>query len=143
MSNVGILLTNMGVQTPSVGEGNFVRFTDTRTEDKDTIYENEIFSSKQYKVMEPYNMEGADANKDDEAAANSIINSKHLYIEFVPDVSSPEGMYDFIENSLMHYVKQVIPSTTLLKYYVPMRQLDNICFNKTYLQSAIINDKTF
>lgn len=130
----------MGVQTPSVGDGNFVRFTDTRTIDKETNTEDEIFNSKQYQIMEPFNMEGNDANKDDEAAANSIINSKHLYIEFVPDISSPGSMYDFIENSIMHYVKQVIPSTTILKYYVPMRQMDVNCFHKTNIQSAIISE---
>ena len=101
---------------------------------------DEIFNSKQYQIMEPFNMEGNDANKDDEAAANSIINSKHLYIEFVPDISSPDSMYDFIENSIMHYVKQVIPSTTILKYYVPMRQMDVNCFHKTNIQSAIISE---
>jgi hypothetical protein len=129
--------TNVGFQTASVGDGNFVRFTNTRGDDGDTNYTDEIFSSKQHPIMEPCNMEGGDIN--DEAAANSIINSKHLYIEFVPDVTSPGGMYDFIENSIMHYVKQVIPSTTILKYYVPMRDLDMNCFHRTYIQSAIIN----
>ena len=129
--------TNVGFQTASVGDGNFVRFTATRGDDGDTNYTDEIFSSKQCPIMEPCNMEGGDIN--DEAAANSIINSKHLYIEFVPDVTSPGGMYDFIENSIMHYVKQVIPSTTILKYYVPMRDLDMNCFHRTYIKSAIIN----
>ena len=66
-------------------------------------------------------------------------STKHLYIEFVPDMASPDSMYDFIENSAMYYVKQVIPSTTILKYYVPMRDLDMNCFHRTYIQSAIIN----
>jgi hypothetical protein len=89
--------------------------------------------------MEPYNME-ENGELNDEAAANSIINTKQFYIEFVPDVSSPEGMYDFIENSIMHYVKQVIPSTTILKYYVPMRDMDVNCYHRTYLQSVIIGE---
>jgi hypothetical protein len=82
-------------------------------------------------------MEGDDASPDDEAAANSIINTKQFYIEFLPDISSPGSMYDFIENSVMHYVKQVIPSTTILKYYVPMRDMDVNCYHRTYLQSVI------
>ena len=128
-----------GYQYPNVGIGNYVRFSDLRSDEADIRFDGELFSSKQYKIMEPYNMENED-NVDDEAAANSIINSKHFYIEFMPDVSSPGGMFDFIENSIMHYAKQVIPSTTLLKYYVPMRDLDINCYHKTYLQSVIITE---
>ena len=131
--------TAIGNQTPTVGDGNFVRFTDTRNDDANENMVGNLFNSSQYKLMEPYNMEeGGDT--DDEAAANSIINSKHFYIEFVPDMASPGGMYDFIENSIMHYVKQVIPSTTILKYYVPMRDMDVNCYHRTYLQSAIITE---
>lgn len=123
----------------SVGDGNFVRFTNTRNYANNTNLIGELFNSSQYKLMEPYNME-EDGDTDDEAAANSIINSKHFYIEFIPDMISPDSMYDFIEKSIMHYVKQVIPSTTLLKYYVPMRDMDVNCYHRTYLQSAIITE---
>ena len=131
---------NMGHVSTMVGDFNdFVRGTKTRQENGITIGGEQLFSSKQYNMMEPYNME-EDGELNDEAAANSIINSKHFYIEFVPDVSSPDGMYDFIENSIMYYVKQVVPSTTILKYYVPMREMDVNCYHRTYLQSAIIGE---
>ena len=128
-----------GVEITTVGVTNdFVRHTNMRSVDGNG--DDELFSSKQYDIMAPYNMEGDDGDDSDEAAANSIINSKQFYIEFIPDISSPEGMYDFIENSIMHYVKQVIPSTTVLKYYVPMTQRDVNCYHRTYIQSAIITE---
>jgi hypothetical protein len=88
--------------------------------------------------MTPYNMED-ETNENDEAAANSIVNNKHLFIEFAKDMHSPESTFDFIENTVMFYAKQVIPSTTLLKYYVHMRDSEVNCYHRTYLQSAIIN----
>ena len=133
------IYTGYGYQETSVGDGNFVRVTDTRDSEGDANAKDELFSSRQYSFMEPYNMEKG-GSPDDEAAANSIINSKHFYIEFVPDMSSPGGMYDFIENSVMYYAKQVIPSTTILKYYVPMRDMDVNCYHRTYIQSAIITE---
>lgn len=117
---------------------NFVRGTNMNNGNGEAV--DGLFNNKQYKTMTPYNMEGADGDISDEAAANSIINSKQFYIEFIPDVSSPQGMYDFIENVVMHYVKQVIPSTTILKYYVPLTQQDINCYNRTYIQSAIITE---
>ena len=97
-----------------------------------------LFDNKQYRTLEPYNMETENGDTNDEAAANSIINSKQFFIEFMPDMVSPDSMYDFIENTVMFYVKQVIPSTTILKYYVPMRNMDVNCYHRTYLQSVII-----
>jgi hypothetical protein len=116
-------------------DDNFIR--NTKMDEKSDT--ERLFSSKQYKTIEPFNME-PNGKDNDEAAANSIINSKQFFIEFVPDMSSPESMFDFIENSVMHYVKQVVPSTTILKYYVPMREMNVNCYHRTYLQSAIIKD---
>ena len=75
-----------------------------------------------------------------ELASNAFINKGTFYHHYsdIYDLYH-ELVYDFIENSIMHYVKQVIPSTTILKYYVPMRDLDMNCFHRTYIQSAIIN----
>lgn len=98
----------------------------------------ELFTSTQYRNMVPYNVEDEN-NFSDEAAANSIVNNKQLFIEFMPDMTSPESTFDFIENVVMFYVKQVIPSTTLLKYYVHLRDSEVNCYQRTYLQSAIIN----
>lgn len=84
----------------------------------------------------PVNPEGGD--KFDEAAANSVINTKVFEITFAPDLVSPESMYDFIAEGAMHYAKQVIPSTTILKYKVPMRELSTYCYNTTCIQAARI-----
>ena len=123
-----------GYQTTSVGSGDFLRFS--KSKEKNNI--EEIFSSKQYDYISPYNMEDED-EPDDEAAANSIINSKQFYIEFKQDFASPKCMFDFIENSVMFYAKQVIPSTTILKYYIALRDdKSSVCGNDTYIQSALI-----
>lgn len=96
----------------------------------------ELFSSRQYDMMEPYNMEGG--STDDEAAANSIINTKALYIEFFPDLTH-DSLYEFIDDVAMHYAKQIIPSTTIFKYKVPMTGFDVFCSNRTFLQSALVS----
>ena len=130
----------MGNQVPSVGAGDFVRFSKSRDfeGDRDSAEQN-LFNSAQYDYMEPYNMEGGEI--DDEASANSIVNTKALYIEFIPDLQSPDSMYEFIDDSAMHYVKQIIPSTTLFKYKVPMTGWDVFCYDRTYIQSALLNNE--
>ena len=125
---------NENNELSTVGYGNFLRLDNNR----DVEETDNIFSSSPYENMTPYNMED-ESNESDEAAANSIVNSKQLFIEFAKDMQSPESTFNFIENSVMFYVKQVVPSTTLLKYYVHMRDNEVNCYNKTYLQSAIIN----
>ena len=119
---------------PEVGIGNFLRLDKSRGYDGE---EGDLFDNTTYGLMEPVNMEDI-SNPDDEAAANSIINTKQLYIEFQPDMTAPLSMYDFINNVVMHYVKQVIPATTILKYNVPPTGIDTICYKSTYLQSALI-----
>lgn len=117
-------------------------YLDRKEIDKETVellsYGDKIFNSSQYPIMVPVNMEGSNGDESDEAAANSIVNSKSLYIEFMPDHKSPQSMYEFIDDIVMHYAKQVIPSTTLLKYKVPMTGWGTFCYSKTYLQSALV-----
>ena len=95
-----------------------------------------LFSTKFYPIMTPVNPEGG--STDDEAAANSIVNTKSLFIEFMPDYKTAKSMYEFIEDIVMHYVKQVVPSTTLLRYKIPMTGLESFCYKKTYSQSALL-----
>jgi hypothetical protein len=138
----------LNVETPVVGDTTIsVRDYLSRGNEKETLDNDEIvqlFNSEQYSIMQPYNMEGG--FPDDEASANSIINTKSLYIEFLPDVklsttnNSPYDMYEFIEDVVMHYVKQVIPSTTLLKYKIRPIGVDVFCYHKTYSQSALLNN---
>ena len=125
-----------GIERPNVGSGDFVRFYKERDDEGDGS--TGIFNSTQYSVMLPYNMEGG--SEDDEAAANSIVNTKALYIEFIPDLKSPDSMYEFIDDIALHYVKQIIPSTTLFKYKVPMTGWDVFCSHRTYPQSIFIED---
>lgn len=127
----------LGHEVPSVGIGDSPRFYEDRRDEGDGS--TGFFNSRQYPIMTPYNMEGGSV--DDEAAANSIINTKALYIEFIPDLQAPNSMYEFIDDSAMHYVKQIIPSTTIFKYKVPMTGWDVFCYHRTYLQSAILNNE--
>jgi len=61
--------------------------------------------------VQPYNFEGGETY--DEAAANSIINNKRLLIEF------PRGLMDnttfprFLQECILPYLTQIIPSTTI------------------------------
>ena len=123
-----------GIERPSVGNGEFVRFYSDEYRDTEGDGSNGIFNSRQYPIMTPYNMEGG--SEDDEAAANSIVNSKGLYIEFMPDLKSPDTLYEYVNDIVMHYAKQIIPSTTLFKYKVPMSGLEVFCSHRTYPQSV-------
>ena len=138
-------IKNKEIQIPLVGDTTIsVRdYLEREQMGEETIellsYGDKIFNSSQYPTMLPVNMEDLEYGEpEDEAAANSIVNSKSLYIEFMPDHKSPQSMYEFIDDIVMHYVKQVIPSTTLLKYKVPMTGWGTFCYSKTYLQSALV-----
>lgn len=124
-----------GIEAPIFSSGDFVRSYKSRDDDGDGS--TGIFNSSQYPIMLPYNMEGGP--EEDEAASYSIVNSKALYIEFIPDLKSPDSMYEFVDSVAMHYVKQIIPSTTLFKYKVPMTGWDVFCSHRTYPQS-VFND---
>lgn len=58
--------------------------------------------------IEPYNFFGG--NEYDETASLSIINSKELHIIF------SEEQREFIENDILFYLKQIIPSTSIFSY---------------------------
>ena len=131
------MYSTIGNQVPGVGTGNSMRFYEDRDDEGDGS--TGLFNSSQYEVMMPYNMEGGSV--DDEAAANSIINTKALYIEFYPDLQSPDSMYEFIDDVAMHYAKQVIPSTTLFKYKVPMTGWDVFCYHRTFIQSSLMGNE--
>lgn len=63
--------------------------------------------------LEPYNFEMGE--KYDEAAANSIINTKKMIIEFASKLLKEKGFYEYLNNCIMPYVKQMIPSTTIFE----------------------------
>lgn len=66
--------------------------------------------------IKPYNPEGGRTN--DEAAANSIINTKKMVINFKLNkrekISNETKL--FIKSRVLPYIKQVIPSTTIFEY---------------------------
>lgn len=66
-----------------------------------------------------YNPEGGYTN--DLSAANSIVNLKHLKIEFYPtnlDDNGKNEYTDYITNKVLFYVKQMIPTTTIFEYTI-------------------------
>jgi hypothetical protein len=71
-------------------------------------------------AITPFNPESGEVNE--EAAANSIINSKRLSLTFyIPNdifESDKEKYCEFVRNKVMFYVKQMIPSTTLFEYKI-------------------------
>lgn len=132
-----------GRETSSVGDtyGMVRDYTHRGVDGVDTSNMSEVekmFYNDSYKLMTPYNMEtNGEENNDDEASANSIVNTKSLYIEFKADYKAPLDMSEFIFNIVMHYAKQVIPSTTLLKYKVPTTGWLTLPSAKATIQSII------
>lgn len=73
-------------------------------------YENEdkFFESN----LESFNFEDGDSF--DEAAANSILNDKRLILEFNKDLDNEE-FKNYLNYSILPFLKQLIPSTTILE----------------------------
>ena len=80
-----------------------------------------ISDSKFITGYQPFNPEDSNSDKvKDEAAANSIINVKNMEIEFNVDTIPSqfvEEYKEFVNNIVMFYAKQLIPTTTIFKYY--------------------------
>lgn len=90
-----------------------------KTADGDTNFEEcdgPAYETQAY----AYNPEGGESS--DEPAANSVINVKNVEMEFYcPDTLNDSFKADykrFIENVVLFYLKQIIPSTTILKYTI-------------------------
>ena len=84
-------------------------------------YDTTGFSSIYYygreSKLDTFNPETREKGKNGEAAANSIVNIKNLKIEFTLPNCSDKDKADFrryIENSVMPYLTQMIPSTSIL-----------------------------
>ena len=81
--------------------------------------ENGSSVSEPYINYRPHNPEGSANN--DLSAANSIVNLKHLKIEFYPNGLDDNGKNeytDYITNKILFYVKQMIPTTTIFEYAI-------------------------
>lgn len=66
-----------------------------------------------------YNPEGGDSK--DEAAANSVLNVKTMTLEFIPRIGSDEEI-KYIQEVVLPYVEEMIPSTTIFRYTVTEKQ---------------------
>lgn len=90
--------------------------------------------------LEPYNMELGETY--DEAAANSILNLKYLDLDFHPNNKIGFSDRDFIKNIIMFYVKQLIPSTSILSCHIPDVSFDVKCPDTALMKNIVSNTYT-
>lgn len=81
----------------------------------------------------PYNFFGG--NPYSEAGSLSIINSKELHIVF------DDTCREFIENEVLHYLKQIIPSTTIFSYSFEHLDDNNEKVHKARTHKVICDNK--
>lgn len=119
----------------------------TSTENKvgkntDTFYKSDLV---------PYNFETGihgdnDANpnsSNDEAAANSIINVKNLKITFKGSIAKESGFREYLYKCIMPYLKQVVPSTSLLEIEIENESVEYGCQEDLPIEGVInTNDNT-
>ena len=89
-------------------------------------FSDELSSLTGLSDLDPHNPEFGAYN--DEAAANSIVNVKNLEIEFNVDKFTDETK-KFIQNTVMPYVKHMIPSTAILSYKIKGEEKDELYFS--------------
>lgn len=81
--------------------------------------------------LNAFNFETQNEGDNDEAAANSIINVKNLHLKFVNNVDDIYQYRKYLSETVLPYVKQVIPSTTILNTSIgefEAYDYDAICF---------------
>lgn len=89
-------------------------FTDN--EKLEPINANNTYITSYYSELEPFDFENQSLkNSRKEAAANSIINTKKITIDFYSKYCTSTSYQNFINNSVLPYLKQLIPSTALLE----------------------------
>ena len=64
--------------------------------------------------LNPFDFENI-GKKHDESCANSIINDKKLLIEFSGPITTNKDFPLFLQNGILPYLKQMIPSTSILE----------------------------
>lgn len=70
-------------------------------------------------ALSAFNFETQADNDIDEAAANSIINTKRVTIHFNNKYLNNKAFEDYFEQCILPYVQQVTPSTTIIDYVIP------------------------
>jgi hypothetical protein len=79
--------------------------------------------------LRPFNLETQEINSNDEAAANSIINTKKLVLKFNDKYGLEKGFREYLYSVILPYVKQLVPSTTIFEVVLNSEEVDFACFN--------------
>ena len=79
--------------------------------------------------LKPFNLETQDENSNDEAAANSVINTKKLVLTFNDKYGVEKGFKEYLYNVMLPYIKQMVPSTTIFEIILNSEEVDFTCFN--------------
>lgn len=129
-------------KTCDFNDENYCGFEQMINNDNDIIYVGKDFNDKTYdSELNPNNLEESLGNtkKYDIAAANSIINVKNLEINFIGNIISEydlnndaievNSFKDYATNIILFYVKQLIPSTTIVKINFIGEDNFDTCFN--------------
>ena len=82
-------------------------------------------------------------SSNDEAAANSIINVKNLKITFKGSIAKEVGFREYLYKCIMPYLKQVVPSTSLLEIEIENESVEYGCQEDLPIEGVInTNDNT-
>lgn len=79
--------------------------------------------------LRAFNLETQENNSNDEAAANSIINTKKLVLKFNDKYGLEKGFREYLYAVVLPYIKQLIPSTTIFEVILNNQEVDFTCFN--------------
>ena len=79
--------------------------------------------------LQAFNLETQEESNNDEAAANSIINTKKLVLTFNDKYGFKKGFREYLYAVIMPYIKQLIPSTTIFEVVLNNEEVDFTCFN--------------
>jgi hypothetical protein len=79
--------------------------------------------------LQAFNLETQEENSNDEASANSIINTKKLVLKFNDKLALKNGFREYLYAVILPYIKQLIPSTTIFEVVLNSQEVDFTCFN--------------
>jgi hypothetical protein len=79
--------------------------------------------------LSAYNYENGKTDDNDEAAANSVINTKRIRIQFVGEHALADEFRPYLYSSILPYIKQVIPSTAILEISILGEEATFTSFN--------------
>ena len=77
--------------------------------------------------LRPFNLETQAENDQQEGAANSVINLKNITITFNEKYCKQSEFKNYLFNTMMPYIKQLIPSTTIFEIKIDGEGADYTC----------------